>query len=94
VGSGSEGIAWLGHGEGGRDDHGRIRQTYVQWVTAATNPGGNASNLRRDITIDLYSGDGATVLKTIKCSGCFPISLTASGQNKTLTCRMDRIEVS
>ena len=67
-------------------------QKLEQWAGDAQMTGGSGDNLLRDITIRLHGNAG--VAKTIACSGCFPVSLGGPADSRTLTCRVNRIEVS
>lgn len=72
-----------------------------KWADKAMKVGGSGDSLRRDISIYCLARDKATVLKTINCFGCYPISLNAGDHSTasevktiTLTCNVDRIEVA
>ena len=72
-----------------------------KWADKAMKVGGQGDALRRDISIYLLARDKTTVLRTINCFGCFPVSFNA-GDHSTgsdiksimITCSVDRIEVA
>lgn len=71
------------------------------WARKAMKVGGSGSALRRDISIYCLARDKRTVLKTINCYGCYPVSFNAGDhgtgsdiKTATLTCNVDRIEVA
>jgi len=72
-----------------------------RWASRSMKKGGGGKMLRRDISIYCLARDKDTVLKTINCFGCYPISLNAGDQSTgsdiktiTLTCNVSRIEVA
>lgn len=72
-----------------------------KWADKAMKVGGSGNALRRDISIYCLARDKSTVLRTINCFGCYPVSLNAGDHStasdiKTikLTCNVDRIEVA
>lgn len=72
-----------------------------KWFEAAMKSGGGGDALRRDISIFVLARDKSTVLKTINCFGCFPVSFNAQEHSTgsdiktiTLTCNMSRVEVA
>jgi hypothetical protein len=72
-----------------------------RWADKAMKMGGSGNALRRDISIYALARDKRTVLKTINCFGCYPVSMNAGDQSTgsdvktiTLTCNVSRIEVA
>jgi len=72
-----------------------------KWADKAMKVGGQGDALRRDISIYLLARDKSTVLKTINCFGCYPVSFNAGDHSTgsdvkaiTLTCNISRIEVA
>lgn len=72
-----------------------------KWAEKAMKSGGRGSALRRDISMYLLARDKSTVLRTINCFGCYPISMNAGDYGtgsdvKTITfsCNVSRIEVA
>jgi hypothetical protein len=72
-----------------------------KWADKAMKMGGAGNALRRDISIYCLARDKKTVLKTINCFGCYPISMNAGDQSTgsdiktlTITCNVSRIEVA
>jgi hypothetical protein len=71
------------------------------WADKAMKMGGSGDALRRDISVYAMARDKTTILKTINCFGCYPISMNAGDHSTgsdvksiTLTCNVDRIEVA
>lgn len=74
-----------------------------EWADKAMKSGGTGDALRRDITINVYSRDKKTILKSITAFGCLPVAVhTGDGTKKiqtkkktfTFTLNVDRIEVA
>ena len=72
-----------------------------KWAKDASHKGGAGSALRRDCSIYLLARDKKTVLRTINCFGCFPVSFNAGDhgtgsdiKTATITCNINRIEVA
>jgi hypothetical protein len=72
-----------------------------KWFDKASKVGGSGDALRRDISVYLLARDKSTVLRTINCFGCFPVSYNAGDhglgsdiKTATITCNIDRIEVA
>jgi hypothetical protein len=72
-----------------------------EWAKEAMKAGGSGTSLRRDISLTLLARDKSTVLRTINCFGCYPISLNAGDHGTgsdvktiTLSCNVSRIEVA
>jgi len=74
----------------------------LRWAKSAVaaGPTGKA-RLQRNISVSLLARDKKTVLRTINCFGCFPVSCDGGDQSTgsdiktlTLTCTVDRIEVA
>jgi hypothetical protein len=72
-----------------------------EWADRAMKVGGSGDALRRDISLYIKARDKSTVLRTINCFGCYPISLESVDHDTgsdiktiTLTLNVDRIEVA
>jgi hypothetical protein len=76
-------------------------QRLQDWFQRASQQGGAADALRRDISIYVFGRNRSTVVRTFNVFGCFPVSHTGGDQSLasevrtvTFTCSVGRIEVA